>query len=137
MGKIYKLGLVLFSMMILLVGCGKEPASVSIDGEYKFVGINDIQGIDSNTRILIDNDNGNIYSVSLKDSEATKGLALPSGQATWDEENRRLNTGFGPVYFSWFEYNIINRIPLKWIFNLEGTIGSKSSDIKLIRVKSN
>ncbi|WP_251424060.1 hypothetical protein [Veillonella agrestimuris] len=137
MKNITKIILIVLTMMVLLVGCGSEPAKVSIDGEYKFMGVNGVAGITNNTRLLVDHSEGNLYSISLKDPELTNGMLIPSGKASWDEENRRLNTNFGPLYFSWFEYNVINRIPLKWIFNFEGTLGSKSSDVKLIRIKSN
>lgn len=137
MERIGKILLVFCTMMLLLVGCGQEPASVSIDGEYKLIGMTDMKGMTETTRILVDHSEKNIYAISIKDPILTKGLAISDGTAKWDEENRRLNTSMGPIYFSWFEYNVINRAPFKWIFNLEGTVGSKSSDVKLVRIKSN
>ena len=128
----------LLSTLILLVclgGCGGDPADVPIDGTYKIHYTNPKDHKEVNIALEVKHKKDNIYDINFytlddKDTDFSRAYGIKD-TAVWDEENRTLNYGGVPLLvFSWSEYNIFNRAPLRWIFSVEASTMMQGERVK-------
>ena len=139
MKRFVVLFLSILCVSLVIAGCGKTGADISIDGEYKLSQPINKFDFNKDTTLIISYALDNTYGIGVRDQRLKTGNGKNEVwgalSGTWNEENRTLVTDFGIIYFSWFEYNVVNRAPLKWFVNLEGHLGSPDSDVVITRVK--